>query len=97
MSDNRREPRQKTLLQAQITTAEGFVMSCSVRDLSERGARLSFGNAFWVPEQFKLHILAREWVAQVEVRWRKGNQVGVQFRHLQKARAPQGARVRGAA
>jgi hypothetical protein len=84
MSDNRREPRQKTMLQAEIATPEGFVMSCSVRDLTEHGARLSFGNAFWVPDRFELRIPLRGWIAHGEVRWRRGNQVGIQFLVLRR-------------
>ncbi|KAA2241101.1 PilZ domain-containing protein [Salinarimonas soli] len=88
MTDLRRRPRQKTLLRGEITTLTGMVMSCAIRDLSEGGARLTFGDATWVPDRFKLAIFGREWTANAEVRWRKDNQVGVEFRSLRIHQAP---------
>ena len=82
MTDLRRRPRQKTLLRGEITAMNGMVMSCAVRDLSEGGARLTFGDATWVPDRFKLAVFGRDWTANAEVRWRKDNQIGVEFRSL---------------
>jgi hypothetical protein len=82
MTEQRRRPRQKTLLRGEIMTTSGMAMSCAVRDLSEGGARLSFGDATWVPDRFKLTVFGRDWTANAEVRWRKDNQVGVEFRSL---------------
>ncbi len=88
MHEQRKTPRQRTFLQAEITTVTGMVLSCGVKDLSEAGARLSVGDPVWIPDQFTLHVFGREWVALAEVRWRKGYQVGVQFRSLRLLRQP---------
>lgn len=87
MEDQRREPRQKTLLRAEITTAQGTIYSCSVRDLSSRGARLSVGDVAWIPSTFKLRILGRDIIADAEVRWRNQNQMGVRFRSVRRLAA----------
>lgn len=97
MSEKRRRPRQKTLLSGEIMTGGGSVFTCSVRDISEYGARLCFGNAIWVPDRFKLSVNARGWVAQAEVRWRKGNEVGVEFRSLRMLHASAPVPALGAA
>ncbi len=88
MTEQRRRTRQKTLLRGEISTTTGMVMSCAVRDLSEGGARLSFGDATWVPDRFKLTIHGRDWTANAEVRWRREHHVGVEFRSLRIHHAP---------
>jgi methyl-accepting chemotaxis protein len=82
MHERREAARQGVVLQAEMTTASGGTVACAVRDLSERGARLSFADASFVPDRFRLRILGREWSALAEVRWREGRQVGVEFRSL---------------
>ncbi|HYF54240.1 MAG TPA: PilZ domain-containing protein [Salinarimonas sp.] len=97
MNEQRRRTRLKTLLRGEIVTPAGMVMSCSVRDLSEGGARLSFGDATWVPDRFKLTIFGRDWSANAEVRWRKQHQIGVEFRSLRVHRTPKEETIQGVA
>ncbi len=54
-------------------------LECFVRNLSEGGARLSFGDVMAVPPQFELKIGPDgEWRAAA-IRWRKGTDIGVGY------------------
>jgi hypothetical protein len=54
-------------------------LECVVRDVSERGALLVFGDTAAVPSQFDLRVgPAGEWRA-ASVRWRRDTRVGVSF------------------
>jgi hypothetical protein len=82
MHDERRiTQRQKTLLAGKIVYgANRFAADCAVRDLSAGGARLSFADASGIPDSFELHLPSRGTAFRVEVRWRKGRQIGIKFR-----------------
>lgn len=54
-------------------------MNCLVRNLSARGARLSFGDAVGVPRKFQLKLGASGGWRGVTVRWRRGSDVGISF------------------
>lgn len=95
MDEKRKSVRQRTLLYGEIVCTGGLVLSCAVRDISEGGAKLVFGNPFGVPDRFELHIAAKHQVMHCEVRWRRGNQVGVQFRTV--VETPWRQTARGAA
>jgi hypothetical protein len=84
MDEQRSEPRHKTLLRAEITTSQGEVLACSVRDLSTKGARLGIGDLAWIPSTFRLQILERGLQAEAEVRWRDKTQIGVRFRSVSR-------------
>lgn len=87
MMEQRRKTRERTCLFGEITTLSGTIIGCSVRDLSEGGARLSFGDPVRIPDRFKLSVAGRGLTAQAEVRWRRGNSVGVEFRSLRLRRS----------
>ena len=82
MDDERRTAqRQKTLLAGKVVYgANRFAADCAVRDLSAGGAKLSFADPAGIPDSFELHLPARGRAFRVEVRWRKGRQIGVKFR-----------------
>jgi hypothetical protein len=82
MADERRTTqRQKTLLADKVIYgANRFAADCAVRDLSAGGARLSLADHSGIPDSFELHLPARGTGFRVEVRWRKGRQIGVKFR-----------------
>lgn len=54
-------------------------MECIVRDFSDAGARLAFGDAVAVPVRFELRIGADGAWRPAQVRWRRDDQVGVSF------------------
>ena len=53
---------------------------CTVRDLSSGGAKLAFGAIPKLPDIFELQIPSQGKAHEVELRWQRGLQVGVQFR-----------------
>ena len=53
---------------------------CTIRDLSTGGAKLSFGNIPKLPDVFELQIPSQGKAYEVELRWQRGLQIGVQFR-----------------
>ena len=54
--------------------------SCTVRNLSEDGARLEVANSSWLPNHFDLDVIARDMRQPVRVIWRDGGLLGVTFK-----------------
>ncbi|MGE0231217.1 MAG: PilZ domain-containing protein [Flavobacteriaceae bacterium] len=54
MEERRSVPRHRVLKGAHITFNNGAVISCTVRDISERGARLKVASVIGIPEHFTL-------------------------------------------
>jgi hypothetical protein len=85
MDERRGARRQKTFLAGKVIFgANRFVTYCSIRDLSDTGAKLSFADPTEVPNQFELHLASRGTICFADVRWRKGHLVGVKFRAVQR-------------
>ena len=59
MQDKRSEPRQRIVLQGEIISGNGLRMSCAIRDISDRGARVSVVTPFHVTDLLTLLIPAR--------------------------------------
>ena len=57
---------------------------CTVRDLSTGGAKLAFGAIPKLPDIFELQIPSQGKAHEVELRWQRGLQVGVQFLNSRK-------------
>ena len=55
------------------------VLNCTIRDLSEGGARLAFENAAVVPQEFCLVFVAENEMRDVREVWRRADQMGVEF------------------
>ena len=81
MDERRESRRRKTLLAGKVIFgANRLAMDCAIRDLSAGGARLSFADPQGLPGEFELQLPSRGTVFRAEVRWRRGREVGVQFR-----------------
>ena len=61
-----------------------FTGYCTVRDLSTGGAKLAFGAIPKLPDTFELQIPSQGKAHEVELRWQRGLQVGVQFLNSRK-------------
>ena len=61
------------------STGSNSNIQCLVRDISEGGARLMFDSPDLIAETLKLHLPIGEQTFQANVRWRKGNEMGVAF------------------
>ena len=79
-AERRSQPRQRVLKGAIIRCNKGYgALECVVRNLSENGARLAFGETTAVPAVFDLKIAGNEDVREARVRWRTPDSVGISF------------------
>lgn len=80
VEQRRASPRSRTLLEGHIIYNNRLSrMECTVRDLSETGARIVFAQPVKVPSQFELQIPKRKLVRQAQVMWYDGLNHGVMF------------------
>jgi methyl-accepting chemotaxis protein len=79
MEERRTECRTRVLLHASIHTPRGVHITCTIRDLSEGGARLHVGSGVEVPERFELTVDGENRRFECHVRHRSGSTVNVQF------------------
>lgn len=77
--------RQRTLKQAKILLTDWTTIDCTVRDISEGGAHLVFGDAFALPEEFRLMLISSNTIVPVRLLWQRGLNVGVAFTGPQEA------------
>ena len=74
----RAHDRLRLRVSAEITYA-GRVLDCVVRDISKRGARLRVLDASAVPDTFELLLKETGESRPARVRWRRKDEVGVEF------------------
>ncbi|HEV2559340.1 MAG TPA: PilZ domain-containing protein [Microvirga sp.] len=78
-----------------VVDHENSLSTCLVTDLSAQGARLRVSASHALPETFRLLIARTGLDRQAEVRWRTGEEVGIEFRQAAKhARGPERAEAR---
>jgi hypothetical protein len=80
MAERRVAPRQKSFLRGCIYfNNRRSVLDCLVRDLTEDGARIIFSHAVNVPDIVELYIPQKEQTLRAHVKWRRGDDVGLDF------------------
>ncbi len=80
VEQRRTSPRSRTLLEGQIVYNNGLSrMECTVRDLSETGARIAFAQPVKVPAEFELQIPRKKLTRRAQVMWYDGRNHGVMF------------------
>lgn len=78
--ERRREMRRRAFKGATLVFNGGYgAFECVVRNMSEHGARLNFGDASAVPACFDLTISGDGRSRPANVRWRSLTDVGVEF------------------
>jgi len=78
MEERRRSPRRKVLKPGRIVFNGGFsVITCTLRDLSEHGAKLHMPSPVGIPLQFNLHFDSHSVPCRI-VR-KQADTVGVEF------------------
>lgn len=78
--ERRREIRRRAFKGATLTFNGGYgAFECVVRNISEGGARLTFGEASAVPARFDLAISGDGRSMAAVVRWRSLTDIGVEF------------------
>jgi len=79
-AERRSQQRRRVLKGATIRFNKGYgAFECVVRNLSENGAKLTFGETSAVPAAFELKIAAEERMREARVRWRSPDSVSVSF------------------
>jgi hypothetical protein len=80
MDDRRRSKRLKSFLQGLVyIDKRRGAMSCVIRDLSEKGARMILSETVAIPEVVSLHIPQKDETFRARVKWRRGDEVGLSF------------------
>jgi len=88
--DARKHRRQRKLLGGKIYfNNRSSVFDCTIRNLSDGGAKLKIESIVGLPRNFKLYIPNLDETHQCEIAWNSMNAVGVRFT------APQFAPARG--
>ncbi|RJT41865.1 PilZ domain-containing protein [Mesorhizobium waimense] len=78
--ERRAQRRRRALKGATLRFNNGFgAMEGAVRNESENGAQLSFGDTIGVPSGFELSVNGAEHSRSARVRWRSQTLVGVEF------------------
>ena len=79
-TNKRVAPRQRVLKQGKILLPNNMtVIDCTVRDLSETGAKLLCPDPGAIPNEFRLVTTADRTMRDVKVAWRRPDMVGVHF------------------
>jgi hypothetical protein len=83
MLDRRQSVRDRVIFGGVATINErGSTMDCVVRNISEGGACVEFGEAAKLPEQMRLAIARKGRSFLARMIWRQANKVGLAFRTL---------------
>ena len=84
--ERRAARRQRVLKGATLSFNKGYsAFECVVRNLSERGARLSLAETFGLPGRFRLAIGDEEKGRTARVVWRRSDAIGVSFEVAESA------------
>ncbi len=78
-SQQKRSHRLRTFKGGSILYANGAAFDCTVRNISEAGARLEVENPVGIPDNFTLKIQHEPQKRGCRVVWRKAKQIGVRF------------------
>ncbi|MDQ6433570.1 PilZ domain-containing protein [Mesorhizobium sp. LHD-90] len=77
-ADRRQEDRRRVFKGARLTFNKGYgAFECVVRNVSESGARLVFGDTSAIPSHFDLLMSGEERARKATVRWRSVTALGV--------------------
>jgi PilZ domain len=72
--------RRKVLKTAKIVSFDRkTVLTCTIRDLSETGAKLNVEVSSAIPNEFQFFLLSDNSLRDASVVWRRSGQIGVNF------------------
>ena len=88
--DRRRSPRRTVVENAWIIDKNGgwSLIDCTVRDLSEGGAKLQIDPVLKIPSHFDLLLGNELEIIPVRIRWRRRNFMGVEFSGPRRSAPP---------
>jgi hypothetical protein len=80
MDEKRKTARRRVLKVGKIIFADGMrLIDCTIRDMSDNGARLLIANIVGLPDAFHLFEKSSGMVYRASVVWRQPAAVGVKF------------------
>lgn len=80
IANNRAAPRSRVLKSAKIISMNYVsVLDCTVRDLSETGAKLICADPLSVANVFRFMLPAENTIRDARVVWRRNGMLGVEF------------------
>jgi PilZ domain len=86
MGERRISRRSKSFLRGFVyVSRKRGALSCLVRDLSEKGARIIFSDEVTLPDMVELYIPQREQTLRARVTWRKNDEIGLAFTEIEQA------------
>lgn len=78
--ERRRERRNRVLKGATITFNRGYgALQCVVRNMTENGALLAFGETTGLPPEFDIKLADSDQTRRARIRWRRPQFVGISF------------------
>ncbi len=80
MDEKRKTARRRVLKEGKIIFADGMrVIDCTIRDMSEAGARLLIANTVGIPDTFHLFEKSSGMIYPASIAWRQPSAIGVKF------------------
>jgi hypothetical protein len=84
MTDESADPRRisqrrRALKGAKLVLSNWSVIDCTIRDMSETGARLEFGGPTDIPDEFRLLVVSSNLLVPARRVWQHGLLAGIQF------------------
>lgn len=77
--DNRSTVRRRTLKAGKIVLSDRTSIDCTIRDMSDGGAKLEFPAITLLPHEFHLMIVSENVLIPCEPAWQRGLSWGVRF------------------
>jgi hypothetical protein len=77
--DKRTSPRRRTLKAGKVILSDWTSIDCTIRDLSEGGAKLEFGGVVILPPEFQLLIVSENTLIPTALVRHHGLQAGIRF------------------
>ena len=71
--------RQRTLKAARVVLNDWSVIDCTIRDISEGGAKIVFADAFSLPEEFRILFVSTNTIRPARLLWQRGLTIGTAF------------------
>lgn len=89
-AEGRIAPRVRSFLRGECVSMNGAIRSeCTVRDLSETGARIQISGGITLPEHFDLFIPQRNRREKAKLVWRHAEEAGLIFVNRQPVPQPE--------
>lgn len=78
--ERRSERRHRVLKGATISFNKGYgALQCVVRNMTEKGAMLAFGETTGIPSEFNFQLAGNDDVKRARICWRQTELVGIEF------------------